>query len=433
MGGHDEDTGRRLWSAPAPALCATDAMSAGWTQQCAEVMAELELADDVLYIGRLIESLDAGKFVGSEYNLAQFLKPSLVDGRLRLIAEATPAEWSIIERRDVGFARTFQIVRLDELEPRVALDAVIAPAAKRLSEREGIAIAPEVIERAWALQRRFATEGSIIGRTLDFLSGVLRHAANTYASRVDAADLVDAFCRATGLPRALLSDDWTLDIEQVIAQLEQRVMGQPEAARRVADVISITKAGLSQPNRPLGSFLFVGPTGVGKTELAKALAATLFGDSERLIRLDMSEYSHPSAYNRLRGEGQVVQTMELDAHASGDLTGPVRRQPFSVVLLDEIEKAHPSVFDLLLQVLGEARLTDTVGRTTPFHNAIIIMTSNLGVDSLRPAIGFGAGKEGGARWGITSGARRRDSSARSSWRASISSCRSCRSTARRSR
>jgi ATP-dependent Clp protease ATP-binding subunit ClpC len=157
--------------------------------------------------------------------------------------------------------------------------------------------------------------------------------------------------------------------------------------RRVADIISITKAGLAATDRPLGSFLFVGPTGVGKTELAKALADFLFGAEERrIVRLDMSEYANADAYARLIGEGR----------ADGDLTGPVRRQPFCVVLLDEIEKAHSTVFDLLLQVLGEARLTDVQGRTTRFQNAIVIMTSNLGVETMRPSIGFGGADENAA-------------------------------------
>ena len=379
---------RRLWFASAPRLCATDAMSAGWQQQCRELFAELETADEILYVGRLVEALDAGKFVGSEYNLAQFAKPLLADRRLRVVAEATPAEWNIIEQRDIGFARTFHVVRLDDPVEDIALSQIVVPAAVRLSERESIEITREAILRAWNLQHRFASDGSPIGRTIDFLARVARQAVAAYRPRVDDIDLVRAFCDATGLPQFMLLDERTLDLEQVVSTLAKRVMGQDAAVRRVADVIGITKAGLASPDRPLGSFLFVGPTGVGKTELARSVAEFLFGDEDRLVRLDMSEYSHPDAYSRLIGEGGVVQTLEFDHVPGGDLTGPVRRQPFCVVLLDEIEKAHPSVFDLLLQVLGEARLTDVHGRTTRFQNTLVIMTSNLGVDSLRPSIGF---------------------------------------------
>jgi MoxR-like ATPase len=377
---------RRLWFAPAPRLCATDPMSEGWQQQCKDLCAVLEQRQDILYTGRLIEALDAGKFFGSDYNLAQFLKPLLTDRRLRLVAEASPEEWSTIERRDIGFARAFQVIRVDDPAEDEAL-AIAHAAAQRLARREGIALAPDAVSRAWSLQRRFAANGSPVGRTIDFIARTLRQATSRYAPAVSELDVVLAFCQDTGLPPFLLLDDRALDLDAVRAQLTARVMGQSEAVRRVSDIISITKAGLSAADRPLGSFLFVGPTGVGKTELAKALADFLFGIEERrLVRLDMSEYANADAYARLIGEGR----------ADGDLTGPVRRQPFCVVLLDEIEKAHSSVFDLLLQVLGEARLTDVQGRTTRFQNAIIIMTSNLGVETMRPAIGFGGADDAAA-------------------------------------
>jgi ATP-dependent Clp protease ATP-binding subunit ClpC len=370
---------RRLWFAPAPRLCATDPMSEGWQQQCKDFTAALEARQDILYMGRLVEALDAGKFFGSDYNLAQLLKPQLADRRLRLVAEASPEEWSLIERRDIGFARAFQVIRMEDPSDDAAL-AIVHQAAARIADREGLTLSADAISRAWSLQRRFATTGSLLGRTIDFITRTLRQSSSRGGAAVQEIDIVLAFCQDTGLPPFLLLDERALDLNAVRAQLTARVMGQQEAVRRVADIISITKAGLAASDRPLGSFLFVGPTGVGKTELAKALADFLFGVEERrLVRLDMSEYANPDAYARLIGEGR----------ADGDLTGPVRRQPFCVVLLDEIEKAHSTVFDLLLQVLGEARLTDVQGRTTRFQNAIVIMTSNLGVETIRPAIGFG--------------------------------------------
>ncbi|MFU8805393.1 MAG: AAA family ATPase, partial [Bradymonadaceae bacterium] len=217
-----------------------------------------------------------------------------------------------------------------------------------------------------------------VGRTIDFIARTLRRTQQARRQDVKVGDVVESFCKDTGMPAILLRDDRTLDLEIVKKELARRVMGQGSAIDKVVDVVGVTKAGLSAKDRPLGSFLFVGPTGVGKTELARALAEFLFGDESRLIRLDMSEYAQLDAYNRLIGEGTT----------EGELTGPVRRQPFSVVLLDEIEKAHSNVFDLLLQVLGEARLTDVQGRTTRFQNTILIMTSNLGVESLKPLMGF---------------------------------------------
>lgn len=376
--GGQSDSKRRIWFADPPRMVSTDAFSGDWRDQCQSIVAELEDADDILYLGRVIEALDAGKYVGSDYNLAQFLKPALSDRRVRVVAEATPEEWNDVERRDIGFARTFTILRLDDPADDLGR-TIVSKAVRRIGEREDVATPRDAIDRAWALQKRFATEGSVVGRTIDFIRRTIRIAANAFRKKITREELVREFCKDTGLPPLLLLDDRQLDIDRVRQQLAARVMGQEEAVHRVADVVGITKAGLSSPDRPLGSFLFVGPTGVGKTELARALASYLFGDEDRMVRIDMSEYAHRDAYARLIGEGRE----------DGDLTGPIRRQPFSLILLDEIEKANPSVFDLLLQVLGEARLTDVNGRTTTFRNAIVIMTSNLGVDSLRPAIGFG--------------------------------------------
>lgn len=371
---------REMWFCDGPRLVATDPMEAGWQQQVRNVVDELEASSDVLYIGRLLEVLDAGKYVGSDYNLAQFLKPTLVDKRIRIVAEATIEEWNEIERRDIGFARCFTVVRQEDL-PATQSQQIITSAAKRIADHYEVQITNDAIDRARSLQVRFATEGSVVGRTIDFLQRTIKHVANRYEHQVGVNHVVESFCSDTGLPVILVDDRQHLHIEDVRTRLRDRVKGQDEAVNRVADVIGITKAGLASEDRPLSSFLFVGPTGVGKTELARALAEFLFGSQERLVRLDMSEYSHADAYNRLIGEGRE----------DGDLTGPVRRQPFCIVLLDEIEKAHQSVFDVLLQVLGEARLTDVSGRTTRFQNTMIIMTSNLGVESLRPAIGFEQG------------------------------------------
>ncbi len=372
-----EQPENRIWFSDAPRMVSTDPTSPGWQEQCRLTLAEIKECDDVLYMGRLIESLDAGKYVGSDYNLAQFLKPTLQDRQIRVVAEATVEEWNEIERRDVGFARCFTVIRVENPPLDVSF-SIVQKASKRLGARLKIIVTEEAITRAWGLQKRFATEGSPVGRTLDFVGRTVRQASNLSISKIDVPHMIQSFCQDTGLSALLLDDELTLDLNEVRARLELRVMGQEDAVKRVADVVGITKAGLASEDRPLGSFLFVGPTGVGKTELARALASYLFGSPDRMIRLDMSEYSHADAYARLVGEGRE----------DGDLTGPVRRQPFCVVLLDELEKAHQNVFDLLLQVLGEARLTDVNGKTTRFQNTIIVMTSNLGVDTLRPAIGF---------------------------------------------
>jgi ATP-dependent Clp protease ATP-binding subunit ClpC len=177
-----------------------------------------------------------------------------------------------------------------------------------------------------------------------------------------------------------------LDLEQ---HLHERVIGQDEAVEVVSEAVRRSRVGLGDPDRPIGSFLFLGPTGVGKTELARALAAALFGDEDRMIRLDMSEFQERHTVSRLVGSPPGYVGYE-DA---GQLTEAVRRRPYSVVLLDEIEKAHPDVFNTLLQVLDDGRLTDSQGRTVDFKNTVLIMTSNLGSELIvgrRGPLGFGS-------------------------------------------
>jgi ATP-dependent Clp protease ATP-binding subunit ClpC len=177
------------------------------------------------------------------------------------------------------------------------------------------------------------------------------------------------FSRETGIPGAILDEQASLDLTATRAWFDQRLLGQPEALSQVVDLLAMIKSRLARPGKPLASLLFAGPTGVGKTETAKVLAEFLFGDKERLVRFDMSEYADPFASRRLIGGA---------AEGEGLLTRAIREQPFSVLLLDEFEKAHGDVFDILLQVLGEGRLTDQKGRTADFRNAVVFMTSDLG-------------------------------------------------------
>jgi ATP-dependent Clp protease ATP-binding subunit ClpC len=206
---------------------------------------------------------------------------------------------------------------------------------------------------------------------------------------VTAADIAEVVSRSTGIPVAQLTEEEKDRLLRLEEHLHKRVIGQDEAVVAVAEAVRRSRAGLGDPDRPIGSFLFLGPTGVGKTELARALAEALFGSEDRMIRIDMSEFQERHTVSRLVGAPPGYVGYE----EAGQLTEAVRRTPYAVLLLDEIEKAHPDVFNILLQILDDGRLTDGQGRTVDFKNTVIIMTSNLGSELLtgRRAPGFTAG------------------------------------------
>ena len=210
----------------------------------------------------------------------------------------------------------------------------------------------------------------------------------------DIADVVAAW---TGIPAGRLLEGETQKLLRMEEELGRRLIGQTEAVRAVSDAVRRTRAGIADPDRPTGSFLFLGPTGVGKTELAKALADFLFDDERAMVRIDMSEYGEKHSVARLVGAPPGYVGYE----EGGQLTEAVRRRPYSVVLLDEVEKAHPEVFDILLQVLDDGRLTDGQGRTVDFRNTILILTSNLGSQFLVDPLTSRGGEEGAGPGGRT--------------------------------
>ena len=196
---------------------------------------------------------------------------------------------------------------------------------------------------------------------------------------IDSGDIADIVSRWTGIPVSKMLQSERQKLLGIEAELHRRVVGQEEAVRAVSDAVKRSRAGMGDEKRPIGSFIFLGPTGVGKTELARTLAEYLFNDDEALIRIDMSEYMESHTVSRLVGAPPGYVGYE----EGGQLTEAVRRKPFSVVLLDEIEKAHPDVFNILLQILDDGRLTDSKGRTVNFKNTIIIMTSNIGAQLIQ--------------------------------------------------
>ena len=198
-------------------------------------------------------------------------------------------------------------------------------------------------------------------------------------SEVTVNDIAEVVAMWTGIPVAKIAETETAKLLNMEELLHERVIGQKEAVTAISRAIRRARAGLKDPKRPIGSFIFLGPTGVGKTELARALAESMFGDEDAMIRIDMSEYMEKHATSRLVGSPPGY----VGYDEGGQLTEKVRRKPYSVVLLDEIEKAHPDVFNILLQVLEDGRLTDSKGRTVDFRNTVVIMTSNVGAETLK--------------------------------------------------
>ncbi len=198
-------------------------------------------------------------------------------------------------------------------------------------------------------------------------------------AEVTAEDIAEVVSRQTGIPVSQLTQEERDRLLKLEGQLHERVVGQEEAVEAIAEAVRRSRAGLSDPDRPIGSFLFLGPTGVGKTELARTLAEALFGDEAAMVRIDMSEFQERHTVSRLVGAPPGYVGYE----EAGQLTERVRRRPYSVLLLDEIEKAHPDVFNILLQILDDGRLTDSQGRTVNFKNAVIIMTSNMGAERIQ--------------------------------------------------
>jgi ATP-dependent Clp protease ATP-binding subunit ClpC len=379
---------RPVFFADAGRLIAGEGFFGEWQRQCLDLVEEAIEANVILYLGPLLPLVDAGKSAYSEQNVAGLLKPILSGRRITVIAEATPRQWAQLELRDAGFWRLFAPYRLEEpAEAEVKL--VIEAVADEIKSDEAVTIEPDAQRAVLDLCRRYGSAaGSLLGASLHFLR---RLADDARARRIEAADppgkpmsvrgrdAVDRFCVETGMPAFIVRDDLPLDPAKVHAHFRSRIVGQDEPVRRMADLVSVIKAGLGDLNRPLGSFLFVGPTGVGKTEMAKALAEFLFGRRERMLRYDMSEFYAADSVHRFLGS----------AGSDTSLVAAVRRAPFTLLLLDEVEKAHPAVFDVLLQMLGEARLTDHAGRTADFRNVVVVMTSNLGVDTMGAGMGFG--------------------------------------------
>lgn len=351
------------------------------------LLAEVDVARRIVWIvPAFAELAHAGRHRYSTTSVLDLLLPALETGRLVMLAEEEPETY---ERLLQARPRLRSLVRMVRLEPMAAPDALALAREMAAGEiaRAGLAVVPGTMEEAVELATQYLPNRRLPGSLVELLRATARRLSANGAGTLDRLALVATLAELTGLPRALLDERESLDPTALRRHFEARVMGQPEAVSCLVDRVAMLKAGLTDPRRPIGVFLFAGPTGTGKTEVAKTLAEFLFGHADRMLRVDMSELQDAHALGRIVGEGG-----EGDGES---LASRIRRQPFSVVLLDEFEKAHPRIWDLFLQVFDDGRLTDPRGVSADFRHAIVILTSNLGATAHAAArVGFTGGAGG---------------------------------------
>ena len=412
---------------------------------------EVQQHDDmIIFIDEIHTLVGAGATEGA-MDAANILKPALARGEFQVIGATTLDEYKKYIEKDAALERRFQPVQVGEPNEEDALE-ILKGLRDRYEAFHKAKITDEALTAAVSLSSRYITDRFLPDKAIDVVDEAaskvrmkvfssapdvkaLEDRLNTVKKEKEAAvtsqdfekaaklrdeeqlllkeigdkksiakeksdqklivteeDIAAVVAQWTGIPVAKIAEEESATLLHLEEELHKRVVGQDEAVTAVAKAVRRARAGLKDPKRPIGSFLFLGPTGVGKTELARALASSLFGDESAMIRLDMSEYMEKHTVSRLVGAPPGYVGYE----EGGQLTDAVRRKPYSVILLDEVEKAHVDFFNILLQVLDDGRLTDSQGRTVDFRNTVIIMTSNLGAKALHknsPELGFLAAKK----------------------------------------
>ncbi|AMX00525.1 ATP-dependent Clp protease ATP-binding subunit [Rummeliibacillus stabekisii] len=413
-----------------------------------KVMDEIRQAGNViLFIDELHTLIGAGGAEGA-IDASNILKPSLARGELQCIGATTLDEYRKYIEKDAALERRFQPIQVDEPSVEEAIQ-IINGLRDRYEAHHRVKITDEAIEAAAKMSDRYISDRFLPDKAIDLIDEAgskvrlrsfttppdlkeleqeldslhsekmaavqsqefekaaslrdseqklkdklnstkkeWKEAQGKSESKVTVNDIAEVVSMWTGVPVSKLAQAESEKLLNLEDELHKRVVGQSEAVEAISRAIRRARAGLKDPKRPIGSFIFLGPTGVGKTELARALAEVMFGDEDAMIRVDMSEYMEKHSTSRLVGSPPGYVGFE----EGGQLTEKVRRKPYSVILLDEIEKAHPDVFNILLQVLDDGRLTDSKGRVVDFRNTVVIMTSNVGAEALkyRKSLGFGA-------------------------------------------
>ena len=346
----------------------------------------------ILFIDEIHTIVGAGDTIDSNLDAANILKPALARGEISCIGATTFEEYRKAVAKDPALDRRFRTIDIDEPSEAETL-TILERVYRRYEEHHSVSISQESRAAAVNLSVRYLPDRRLPDKALDLLDEACARLVITSHSPdedddqrkvVTPAVVTAVLSEWTGIPVADLTADEKARLANMDERLEERVVGQQEAVKLIADTIKTQRAGLGNPRRPTGVFLFVGPSGVGKTELARALAEFMFGDEDAMIRLDMSEFYDEHTAARLIGAPPGYKGTER----GGQLTEALRRRPYSVVLLDEVEKAAPEVFDLFLQVFDEGRLTDSLGATVDCRHAIWIMTSNIGTDAVGKGLGF---------------------------------------------
>ena len=351
----------------------------------------------ILFIDELHTIMGIGAAEGA-VDAANILKPQLARGELQLIGATTIGEFRRTIEKDGALERRFQSVLVEEPTPEDA-ESILKGLRERYERHHHVRITDEAIHSAVALSRRYLTDRFLPDKAIDLIDEAAsrlrleRLEAPSKEGVVDKGVVAAVIAQTTGIPLERMAEEEARQCLDLGQQLHRTMVGQEEAVEKVARAIQRSRVGLGDPKRPVGSFLFLGPTGVGKTHLCRALGRCLYGEGEGIIKLDMSEYMEKHSVSRLIGAPPGY----LGYDEGGQLTGKIRKKPNSVVLLDEIEKAHPEVMNLLLQLLEDGELTDSQGRKANFKNAVVIMTSNVGAQFITRQRGLGfapAGEEG---------------------------------------
>jgi ATP-dependent Clp protease ATP-binding subunit ClpC len=438
--------GKRLVQIDLTGLIAGTRYRGDFEERLKSVIEEIRQHSDelIIFIDEIHTVVGAGSGEGST-DAANMLKPALSRGELNVIGATTLDEYRRDIEKDAALERRFQPILVPEPSVDDTIE-ILRGLRDRYEAHHNVRYTDEALVAAAELSDRYLTDRFLPDKAIDLidqagarvqlrakvpaldvrdverqLEQLARDKDQAVADEqyerasnqrdellqmrrqldsvreggsgvpdVTPEEIAEIVARATGIPASQLTEEERQRLMELEQRLHRRIVGQDEAVRVVSQAVRRARAGLGDPQRPIGSFLFLGPTGVGKTELARALAEALFGDEARIVRLDMSEYQERHTVSRLVGAPPGYVGYE----EAGQLTEMIRRRPYSVILLDEIEKAHPDIFNILLQVLDDGRLTDSQGRTVSFKNTVLIMTSNLGSDLIteqRGALGFTGG------------------------------------------